>query len=639
MHVDFETASACDLKACGAYVYAVHPSTHVLCISFRDDVSEEIWTPADGPLPQWVMNAIDGDAEFHAFNAPFERLIWNLMCVRKYGFKPLPLERWHCTMAQVSILGMPKSLDKAAKFLGLPISKDTTGNRMMASLSRVDKKTGKIPVGTPEQLAALYKYCSQDTLVEKMLHESLPPMSASEREVWLLDQRINDLGVPVDRELAIKAQELWQAYVPSLDARVQELAGCSGTQVGALKTWLASRLGVPVTSLDKASIAQMLAKDLPADVREVLELRKELGSAGLKKFAKFISASLDHDQRVRGTLRYHGASTGRWSGYLIQPQNLARPTIDRKHVQTASQLVKAQDHESIEMLFGSVSDTITSLCRATIASDEGLTFVDYAAIEARMVAWLAGQEHLLKAFREKSDPYIAMAAEIYGKPAESITDGERFFGKTALLGSGYQMGAKRFRASVKELAGINITEDFAARCVNTYREVNNKVVDLWYMLDKGVKRCLLIQQPIKLTKNLSCRVELNPNGDTEWLYLLLPSGRELAYFHPVLSQGEMGQQVHYTGVDNQTGNPMKCKLYGGAILENISQALSRDVMVDAMLKLDSLGQKIVLSVHDEIVFEGVDNLSMIEDIMRVPPHWAEGLPLGVKGTTSKFYWK
>lgn len=639
LNIDFETSSLCDLKTSGAYVYAQHPSTDILCISFRDRISEELWAPGK-PLPLWVQDALASDRPLAAFNAAFERLIWQHVGVPKYGFPPLELERWHCTMAQVSTLGMPKSLEKAAAFLGLANQKDKQGAKAMATLSRPDKKTGKLLQGSPEMLQALYSYCSQDTLVEQQLALSVPPMSDAEREVWLLDQRINDFGVPVDRGLALAAQALWADYSKTLDEEVVKLAGCSGTQVAALKKWLEGQLGKPVPSLDKPAIAQLLARqDLSPEVRRVIKLRQELGSAGLKKFAKFVSASTDGDQRIRGTLRYHGASTGRWSGYLIQPQNLPRPTISQAEVPTAVRLVKAKDAESIDMLFGSVSDTISSLCRAAITSDEGLAFIDYAAIEARMVAWLAGQEDLLKAFRDKSDPYVAMASQIYNKPVESITKDQRFFGKTCVLGCGYQMGHVKFRDSVQQMTGRTISETFAERCVKTYREVNNHIVDLWYRLDRGVKRCLNLQQSIKLTDNLSCRADLNPNGDTEWLYIRLPSGRDLAYYHPKLTPGKFGEQIAYTSVDGQTGNPMRSRLYGGAILENVSQALSRDVMADAMLKLDMLGYKIAFTVHDEIILEGVTDLEPVEALMRVPPPWAEGLPLEVEGQLNSFYWK
>lgn len=639
LNIDFETSSLCDLKTSGAYVYAQHPSTDILCISFRDQLSEEIWVPGK-PLPLWVQDALASERPLAAFNAAFERLIWQHVGVPKYGFPPLELERWHCTMAQVSTLGLPKSLEKAAAFLKLPVQKDKLGAKAMTMLSRPDKKTGKIPQGTPEMLQALYAYCSQDTLTEQQLALSVPPMPDAEREIWLLDQRINDLGVPVDRDLAVAAKTLWGSYSKTLDEEVVKLAGCSGTQVAALKVWLGEQLGKPVTSLDKAAIAQLLARhDLSPVVRRVIQLRQELGSAGLKKFAKFISASTNDDQRIRGTLRYHGASTGRWSGYLIQPQNLPRPTIRQSDVATAIRLIKAQDAESVDMLFGSVSDTISSLCRAAITSSEGLAFIDYAAIEARMVAWLAGQEDLLKAFRDKSDPYVQMASQIYNKPVESISKDQRFFGKTCVLGCGYQMGPAKFRASVEQMTGRAISETFAERCVKTYREVNERIVDLWYTLDRGVKRCLNLQQPIKLTSNLSCRVELNPNGDTEWMYIRLPSGRDLAYYHPKLSPSKFGEQIDYTSVDGQTGNPMRSKLYGGAILENVSQALSRDVMADAMLKLDMLGHKIAFTVHDEIILEGVADLEPVEALMRIPPPWADGLPLEVEGQINSFYWK
>ena len=757
LSVDFEIYSEAPLKDCGVYVYAKHPSTEILCASFRDDDQEEIWVPGR-QLPDWVMYHIVMGGRLAAFNAAFERTIWSALG-EKYDFPVVAFDQWECTMAQSAAMALPKSLSDVAFFLGLAQQKDAVGARVMNLLTKPDKK-GKRTRGNAEQLQKLYAYCSQDTLVERLIGEVLPPLPDAERAVWLMDQEINDYGLHVDPELAAAAQAIWSDYEPVLNAEILEITNgySTGTQVERLKEWITKEMGLkhPLHTLNKAMIVQLKEMQLPENVRRVLDIRSELGSAALKKFKKFRTAA-NSDNRIRGTLRYHGASTGRWAGYLIQPQNLIKPTIEMEYVPAAKTLVKRRDFEGVLAIFGSVSDTIGSLCRPTItaAPRHRLICADYNAIEARIMAWLADQDDLLEAFEQKKDPYVSMASRIYGKLVADINKQERFFGKSAVLGCfagdtevltdsgwkiildvqltdklwdgeswqshsgvvyqgvqtvlschglgatqdhifytkgvpetwatvanrlglpsrkskdrvydilnvgpkhrftirskeglvfvvsncGFGMGPDKFKADIKQKANVEISRDFAKQCVDTYRESNANIVAFWRHINKKVISCVRSKLAQKINEYLSCRVSVDHNNDIVWLYIRLPSGRELAYYKPYLAPGMFGEELRFIGVDGQTGKPRRDKLYGGLLSENCCQGIARDVMVDGMNQLRAAGYTVVCTVHDEVILEvpnGFGSVKSVEGIMSRRPSWAATLPLAVEGFENPFYWK
>lgn len=531
--------------------------------------------------------------------------------MKLYGFPELPLDAWSCTMAQASLLALPKKLSQAAAFLGMPQQKSSS--KVMMLLSQPNKKTGKVSQGTPEQLEELYAYCAQDSLVEREIMHALPLMSKAERKVWLVDQKMNDRGILVDRDFAIKALACWEKYEPSLNNEIMGLTEgkATGTQVAALKVWLTEQLGRSVTSLDKAFIAQSLADpNLPPNVRRVLELRSELGAASLKKFNKIVTGSDPVDHRARGTMRYHSASTGRWAGYLIQPQNLSRPTIDISQVEAAKHLTEQGDTDSLNLIFGDATKTISSLVRPTIIAPKGkiLLCVDYNAIEARCLAWVADEKGILNAYAMKQDPYVDMAAKIFAKPKEDVTKHERFIGKSTILGAGYGMGHVKFRETLK--ASVAVTEEFAKGCIDTYRSSNPNIVKLWRTLDSGIKSCIRNHQPVLLVSTpceIRCRIEVDHTNTPTWLFIQLPVGRELAYYRPRLAKGEYGDEIRYTAVDNQTGNPMTAKLYGGALCLSQGTKVLTDVglvPIQEITKRHKLWDGDNWVTHDGLIYQG-----------------------------------
>ena len=646
LSVDFETCSHHDLGEGGAHNYAAHPTTDILCISFRDGMMHSLWHPKMGkPLPPWVLEHIRLGLPLAAWNARFECLIWQHIGVPRYGFPPIPHDQWYCTMSAALAMGLPAKLSKCASFMLLPEQKDTVGAKVMQLLCQPDKKTGKIPQGTAVQLGTLYDYCAQDTLTEETIALAIRPLQALERPVWLLDQTINNYGILVDRPLAIAAQRLWLTYSAKLIDEYRSIMQddeVAPSMVARLKTWLQAELALPkpIDSLNEANVTELLSTPtLPPHVRRALEIRQLLAGAAVKKYARFESYADCPDSRARGVLFYHSASTGRWSSKSIQVQNLLRPTIEATHVPLAKQLTLDQDIDGIELFFGSVSDVLGSLCRATIVAPPGkdLLIVDYSNIEARVSAWLAGQESLLADFRLGRDPYISMAAKIFTKQPQDITKHERFIGKSAILGASYSMGATKFQAAVKQTGNVDITDEFAKKCIDIYREEQSDIITLWRTLEQRIKRAIQTKEHTIINRYLTAHMDTD-----KWLVLTLPNGRYLSFYEPRLSPNTKfpGTEINFIGVDPQSNNRRHEKLFGGKLLENVTQAVSRDVMVDAMLRLTAAGRTVTMTVHDELVLEGdPSDLSAVETMMRMPPVWAPDLPIQVEGYTSKFYWK
>lgn len=614
IHIDFETYSEADLSN-GVHVYAEHPSTEVLCLAWDGG----LWVPGK-PIPQELLTRLQNE-QLAAWHAQFERTIWNNVLVPKYGFPEVALERWACTQAKALSLGLPARLDKSAEFLGLYERKDAAGHTLMLKISKPNKK-GERRVPTPEETQRLIDYCIQDVVVERTISQRLGMLDHREQAVWRMDQRINDRGIPVDVRFAEQAEMMWESYLERLNCKVGDITkGIKGTQVGALTRWVKDRYPA-CKSLGKANVLDLLRRDdLPFEVSEVLKLRLEIGSTAVKKYKK-ICACAGTDNRIRGTLRYHKASTGRWAGALIQPQNLPKGILTEEELEEARSLVEQGDSSALKRRWGDVGDVLGSLCRQTIRTDKTLIAADYAQIEARCVAWLADQEDLLLAFRNDADPYTLMASKVFDK----VGPKQRQIGKALVLGCGYQMGGIRFRNTLKTQYGVEVSEKEAAGYVKEYRAANPKIVHLWYRLEDAVAKAIIAgdrEVP---------PLEFRERGD--WLKIKLPSGRDLSYYSP-----KFEGKITFEGCDIG-GNKLNEQLYGGKILENISQAICRDLLVEAMFRLEKAGHKIIATVHDEVLCEGNEgDLDGILEIMRIVPGWAMGFPIGAEGWEGKFFKK
>jgi DNA polymerase len=643
LHLDVETRSAVDLKLAGPWVYAQHPSTDLWCACWAiGDGPVQTWRPGDPPSPELVEHVAAG-GPLVAHNAmSFERIIWKCVLAARRGWPEPALEQWHCTGALAAAIALPRSLDEAARALGLPVQKDMAGRRLMLQMARprLVEPDGRIVWWeVPDKVRRLIAYCRQDVEVERALHQRLRPLSDAEREVFLLDARINERGVAVDLELVEAAEALVVETHAQLDAEMRGLTGGmveAATQTARLLTWLRAR-GVEADSVDKPAVAELLDRDLPDDVRRVLEIRSEAARSSTAKLQAF-RARTCRDRRLRDNLLYHGAGTGRWSGKGVQLQNLPRPSVVTDLEAAITAIRQGEQAWWIDAFHGPPMGVVSDCLRGMLVAAAGMELIaaDFAAIEARVLAWLAGQRDLIRLFATGGDAYRHMAAQIYGRSADAIAKGsiERQLGKQAVLGCGYGLGAPRFRTTCAD-AGIQIDEGLAERVVQTYRTTNDRIVALWREMEDAALRA--VEQPGLIMPAAAGRVRFRIKGD--FLWLILASGRPLAYAKPRIEDaetpwGELRPQVTYLGVSSITGAWERQCAYGGRWTENVVQAIARDLLAAAMLRLEQAGYPVVLSVHDEIVAEvpaGVGSVQQLEAIMCQLPDWARGCPVAAEG--------
>jgi DNA polymerase bacteriophage-type len=642
LHLDVETRSTVALKLAGPWVYAQHASTDLWCACWAIGAGAiQTWRPGDPPPTELVEHVAAGHPVVAHNAMSFERVIWRHVLAARYGWPEPTLEQWHCTGALAAAMALPRSLDEAARALGLPAQKDIAGHRLMLQMARprlIEPDNSIVWWDVPGKVARLIAYCRQDVEVERALHRRLRFLSDAEREVFLLDARINERGVAVDLELVEAAEALVAETQAQLDAEMRRLTGGvveAATQSGRLLRWLRAR-GVEADSVDKPAVAELLGTDLPDDVRRVLEVRAEAARSSTAKLKAF-RARTCRDGRLRDNLLYHGAGTGRWSGRGVQLQNLPRPSIivDTEAAITA---LKREEPWWIDAFHGPPMGVVSDCLRGMLIASPGTELIaaDFAAIEARALAWLAGQRDLIRLFATGSDVYRQMAAEVYGRSVDAIAKGsfERQLGKQAVLGCGYGLGAPKFRTTCAK-AGIPIDEALAERVVKTYRTTNDRIVALWRELDDAALRA--VEQPGLTVPAAAGRVRFRINND--FLWLILPSGRPLAYAKPRIKDvetpwGELRPQATYLGVNSVTRAWERQRAYGGKWTENVVQAVARDLLAAAMLRLEQAGYRIVLSVHDELVAEvpaGAGSLQEFEATMCQLPDWANGCPVAAEG--------
>jgi DNA polymerase len=605
--VDHETYSEFNISD-GTYGYASHPSTRIMCTVFiADNGWHHSWTPGM-QFPDSLRQYVESGGMLSAYNANFERLVWNLVGVRLYGWPPTTIQQWTCSAAQAACLAGPRRLDHVAKFFGHSEVKDKDGQRVMMRLCKPNK-AGDRPHPRPGELTKLINYCHQDVVTERAVSKSLRPMQPMERPVWELDQTVNDRGFYVDTELAQAVQDVWEKYSEQLNSECVQLTkwagapeGINATQVQMLLDWVNQWDGGKYarSSLTKDIVEDLLRLPLPDVLRRVLEIRLQVGSSAVRKFSKFLSAT-GFDSRLRGSLAYHGASTGRFAGRLIQPQNLARGILSKSEIAEAIALVKARDLPALESRWpGKLAQVLGSLARPTIQAPQGskLVICDLAQIEARVLAWLAGQLDLLGQFASGQDPYSAMAAKVFGGSASQYGKGtdERQLGKASVLGAGFQMGWSRFRdAAAKSPYNVQIDEPTARRIIEVYRGSNRSIVNFWYALDRAAVNTVQTGQPSQVG-----RIWFWMSGP-DWLHLRLPSGRDLSYYKPTIKQGKFDNpQVEFRGVDGDSGQPVNERMYGGKWTENCCTGDTQVLTPDGWKRIDQLEDSDL--VHDGVTF-------------------------------------
>lgn len=636
--VDFETRSTVDLRRTGVYPYAQHATTDIWCVAYAFPGEEPVlWRPGDvndQRLIQWITEG----KPLRAWNANFERVIWNEIMVARYQWPSTPLEQWFCTAADARAMALPGSLGDAAAALRVDQQKDTEGQNLMLRMARPRAYAddgSPIWWNVPDRIHRLSQYCLQDVRTETSILTRVRPLDESERAVFLLDQKINDRGVRFDRQLAAAARDVAAKALEAANERLSQITNGqvpAVTAVGAFTEWLCTR-GVNTQSITKQVVRELQKTDLPPDVLEALKIREEAGKSSVAKIESMFEASCK-DDRIRGMLLYHGAATGRWAGRLVQPQNFPRGNVSNPEDYIPLVLTRSVDeidlhHPPIEV--------VSSMLRAMLTAAPGhkLVAADFSAIEARVLAWLAGEKDLLATFAANGDVYKVMASKIYRKPVDAIEKTERQMGKMAILGLGYGMGAVKFVDACKTMADIDITKEESKAVVDLYRNGNVAIVELWRSLEKAALHACLEPGTRQLTANGRIRFMCKDG----YLWMKLPSGRLLCYSSPTVVErvtpwGSTQQAVRVYGTNSVTRKWQTYDLYSGLLAENAVQAIARDVLVEAMLRAEARDFPVVLSVHDEVVCELPESKGSaheLEEIMREIPLWAEGLPLNAEG--------
>ena len=652
--LDFETACLLDLRKVGAWKYSEHWSFEVLCLVFGNDA----WVPKElnSTVQLTTLRAcVDDPANMFVSHGDFERAVWQNYMVPRMGLPLLPNERWHDTMASAAYKAVPLGLEPLLKALNLGTEKDMEGRTMTIGLSEPETMASwqrKFPgVGTkaawerqfvkgmmdrsPATMQRVVQYCRSDVAQQTAVLGRLGTLPPNEREVWLLDQKINQRGIGVDLEYVRACKRVVDAASLQFKEEFSQLTG--GLAVGQLdkvKAWLAER-GLDLPDMTKETIDGLrIDPMLRGPLARVLGIRRLLGSASVKKLDTFL-ASTNADGRARGLLQYHGATTGRWTGRLIQPQNLAWDKEGKLQLCDPEDRVAAilsGEPRVVEHACG--LDPITSVglsLREAFIPGAGKRFAigDFAGIEARVVLALADQRDKCALLASGHDVYLDMACRIYNAPLGSLTKekdaGKRQIGKNAVLGCGFQMGGDKFH----ERYCPDQSPAFAADVVRAYRENwAPKVPELWYALEEAGVECMRTGY----AKAYGCKFQLT--DDRKWLTIDLPSGwQRLWYYDPQPCVGPFGKQAWSCWAVRE-GIWKERQMYGGLLTENVVQALARGLMVAAMMRLEAAGFEIVLTVHDEIVCE-VDetaDLAKFRAIMEQPTAWSEamGVPIAVE---------
>lgn len=639
LSIDLETYSSVDLGKSGVYKYAESGDFEILLFAYSiDDGEVKVIDLASGEIiPEEILSALsDESIEKWAFNANFERV-----CLSRFLGKRLKPQGWYCTMIWSAYIGLPLSLEKVGEVLKLDKQKMNEGKALIKYFSIPCKqtktngmRTRNLPHHDLEKWSTFKEYNKRDVETEMAIKKKLSafPIPHSEWENYWIDQNINDRGILIDEVLVDSAIKLDEILRDENMDRAIELTGLENPNSPLqLKEWL-NKKGLEIDSLAKKDVESAL-KNTEGDIKEVLELRQELSKSSVRKYDAMKNVK-GKDNRARGLIQFYGANrTGRYSGRLIQVQNLRRNNL--KDLELARSLVKNRDYETMEILYESPSDILSQLIRTAFIPKDGTRFIisDFSAIEARVLAWLAGEQWVLDAFENGEDIYCRTASRMFGMPVEKhgVNGHLRQKGKIATLACGYQ-GAL---GALKAMGGIEmgLSEDELQSIVDSWREANPNIVSLWWDIDSVVKRVVKTRGKEEY-KNLVISYEKGI------LFIELPSKRRLAYPKAKIGTNRFGgESVVYEGI--VVGNKWdKIESYGGKFVENIVQAIARDILAEAMMRLEKKGFNIVMHIHDEVVIESdSSSIEEINEIMSLVPSWAPGLILDADGFESEFYKK
>lgn len=680
-YLDFESRSAAPLPRTGADKYAADASTDILCTGFAF---------GDEPVRLTTWEELDTDLRYHvkngglvvAHNAAFEYVIWNAVG-KRYGWPQLKITQMDCTMVRAQAMGLPAALGRCAAAMGIQQQKDLKGQRIMMKLSQPMAKGGWHE--KPEDFEKLYNYCMQDVEVERQIDKRLLSLTQKERKLWFLDQRVNRRGVQADVRSAHTAMKIAAQEMVRLNAELDEVSNHEISTYNAhvqVKKYLLSR-GIQTKGVAKDDVSLLLSRnDLPSDVRRVLQIRQEAAKSSTAKLRSLVDGACA-DQRVRGLYQFHGATTGRWSGRRLQTQNFPRPTIKQRRIDEVFHLLNTGGTaESIEFYVGPVLPTLSNCLRGFLTAKNGydLMAMDFKSIEARVLAWLAGEESVLEIFRTHGRLYETTAGWVFSVDRDLVDAMQRQVGKVATLALGFEGGVGAFQTMAKNY-GVTMALAFETLWESSNSDRRERALRRWNDPKSKIDKKNISKEEwlaSELTK-LAWR-EANPNIVAYWrevrdaaisavrepgrvfsagapgrqvqykkkgsfLFCRLPSGRALCYPYPEIKEVELpwgGTTPGLRFMGEKNHQWQREATYGGKLVENIVQGVARDVLAEAMIGCDDAFYPIVMHVHDEIVTEvpeGFGSLEELEGIVSVVPEWATDMPIAAEGWRGKRYRK
>ena len=653
LSLDIETYSPQDLSKVGVYKYA-EKDCEVMLVAFAfDDGPVRIVDLAQGEhLPFHLVASLSNSQVLKtAFNANFE-----ITVLEKYLGKPLDSMQWQCTMVQAISLGLPSSLEQVGKALNLESDKRKleTGKKLIEYFSKPrktktqqatlwgDESNRNMPKDNPEKWEQFKEYCKQDVEAERAIRKRIAKYAGTterERHLWRLDRTINGNGVWIDMDLVEKAIRIDEIIKTALYRKGEILTG--GLNLNSnqqMLKWIEAQEGHPVAGLDKDTRAALLKNPkITPQVRNFLEIKEKVCKISTKKYGAMKETACS-DHRARGMFKFYGANrTGRWSGWGIQLQNLPQNHI--KELDIARRFVKQGNAKAMQIFFENPIDVLSQLIRTAFVAVEGSRFIvaDFSAIEARVLAWLADEEWRMKVFANGGDIYCASASAMFGVPVEKhgVNHELRAKGKVAELACGYGGGVGALKAMGADKMGLSDADMQAI--IDKWRKANPKISNFWSIMENCAKYAVR-NRTIK-----HCRKGISFECVGEYLFVHLPSGRKISYFHPKIVKDINGKErLTYEGSSQTNSGWSVHGTWGGKLVENIVQAIARDCLATAMLNLDYFGYKIVMHVHDEVIIEmpkGVGTLEEVLKFMRHPLKWAPDLNLNAEGYETEYYRK
>ncbi len=643
LSIDIETYSSVNLSKSGVYAYADAPDFTILLFAYAfDDEEVKIIDTANGEkIPDNIIYELTNKKTIKtAFNANFERT-----CLKRFLNKEMPPEQWHCTMVHCSELGLPRSLASVAKVLGLPEQKDRAGKVCIDFFSKPCKptksnggRTKNLPEHNREKWEIFKNYCVQDVVVEREIKRKLAkfPLHSKEQTLWEYDQRIIDRGVGVEVKMVQNAIKYSTLHKEKCLEQSRKLTGLSNpNSVVQLKKWIKDRTGDNLDSLNKKAVKDILQNSNDPLLRKVISLRSELSKTSTKKYEAMING-ICSDNRIRGILQFYGANrTGRWAGRLVQVQNL--PQNHLRDLEFARKAVCDGDYEMFEMLYD-VQNTLSELIRTALIPSKGRRFIvsDFSAIEARVVAYLSQERWRMKVFEDGGDIYCASASQMFGVPVvkNGVNGHLRQKGKIAELALGYggSVGALKSMGALE----MGLKEEELQPLVETWREANPHIVSFWKKCERSAMLAIK-GQPQKL----ECGVSFYRKSG--FLFVGLPSGRNLAYVKPQIGVNKFGSpSITYMGMNRTKNTWERLETFGGKIVENIVQGFARDCLAESIIRLEDRGLQCNFHVHDEVILDvprGVSSADEVSKIMSEPIKWAKGLVLRAESYETPFYKK